>query len=187
MNQSKYYAIYDFGIFPYALGDVLTWNVQTAIKAADAGRQSIDVLVVIDPDYPASIFQSDFISKDNCPLMFNELFGAFGTMPGIGNVNIFRNRSELLGYLNIVAADDNIIHQVVEDYKAIVEQSDDVDAVAAYFITQLYSCGTDFVGQAHEAVAWHTRYDQTRAWSDEGILLTGHPSPDGRLCCHTCT
>lgn len=134
MNQSKYYAIYDFGIFPYALGDVLTWNVQTAIKAADAGRQSVDVLINIDPDHPASIFQSDFITADNCSLLFNELFGAFGTMPGIGNVQIFRSRCELLDYLSVVAADDDVVHQVVEDYKAIVAQSDDVDAVAAYFI-----------------------------------------------------
>ena len=139
MSQSKYYAIYDFGIFPYALGDVLTWNVQTAIKASEAGRKSIDVLIVNDPDHPASIFQSDFINADNCSLMFNELFGAFGTMPGIGNVQIFRNCGEVLAYLSILASDDDVIRQVVEDYKAIIAQRDNVQVLAEYFTKCIYS------------------------------------------------
>ena len=36
-GRGNYCAVYDFELMPYALGDVLTWNVQTAIRCEEAG------------------------------------------------------------------------------------------------------------------------------------------------------
>ena len=49
-KQMKFPAIYDFSVYPYALGDVLTWNVQTAIHAKKAGCSSVDILILIDQE-----------------------------------------------------------------------------------------------------------------------------------------
>jgi hypothetical protein len=35
-------AIYDFELFPFALGDVLTWNVRTAMRCKELGCKKVD-------------------------------------------------------------------------------------------------------------------------------------------------
>jgi hypothetical protein len=59
--MANYCAVYDFDLMPYALGDVLTWNVQTAIRCEEAGRDAVDVHICLDQRYPSSIYQSDMI------------------------------------------------------------------------------------------------------------------------------
>ena len=96
MTGGNYCAVYDFELFPYALGDVLTWNVQTAIRCEELGRERVDVFICMDERYPASIYQTDLVTADNCGLFFNELFGAFGTHPKLGGLFLYRRRDEML-------------------------------------------------------------------------------------------
>ena len=74
-GRSRYCAIYDFELLPYALGDVLTWNIQTALRCEEAGRDVVDAYVCLDRRYPASIYQRNLVVAENSPLYFNELFG----------------------------------------------------------------------------------------------------------------
>ena len=117
MSGGNYCAIYDFELFPYALGDVLTWNVQTAILCEEAGRERVDVYVCMDERYPASIFQLGMVTADNYGLMFNELFGAFGTHPCLANLFIYQNRDEMLERLAEVNKGDATNLNVVNEYR----------------------------------------------------------------------
>jgi len=109
--------VYDFDLFPYALGDVLTWNVLSAIRCEELGRQRLDAYICLDQRHPASIFQRDLVTADNCELLFNELFGAFGTHPRLGNVLLYRRREELLERLREISRDDTANSEVLTDYE----------------------------------------------------------------------
>jgi hypothetical protein len=137
--MKPYLAIYDFELVPYALGDVLTWNVQTAIRCREAGRESVDVCICVDPDYPAGIYQRGMVTEENSFLFFNELLGAFGTHPLLANVHIFRSREDLLDHVEQQAKGDRVNADVVADYKAALENRSDEAALNAYFIKYIYS------------------------------------------------
>jgi hypothetical protein len=44
-----YHDIYDFSLFPISLGDILTWGVKSALRAAAAGRSKVHVHLITDP------------------------------------------------------------------------------------------------------------------------------------------
>lgn len=136
--MGNYCAIYDFDLMPYALGDVLTWNVQTAIRCEEAGREAVDVHVCLDQRHPASIYQSDMITADNCWLFFNELFGAFGTHPRLGSIVIHRRREEALARLRAEAAADAVNAEPLADYEHALKNRHDNDALVAYFTKYIY-------------------------------------------------
>ena len=117
MTVRNYCAIYDFGLFPYALGDVLTWNVQTAIRCEELGREHVDIYICVDERQPPNVFQRDFITADNCELFFNEVFGAFGTHPRPGNVFLYRRRDEMLERLREVCRGDAANSEDLADYE----------------------------------------------------------------------
>lgn len=134
-----YVAIYDFELLPYALGDVLTWNVQTAARCLAAGREKVDIYICLDERYPASIYQRGLIVAENCGLFFNELFGAFGTHPLLGNIHLFHRREDLIARLRDVAAGDSVNAEALADYEAVLAKRSDEAALNAYFIKYIYS------------------------------------------------
>ena len=138
MSAPRYCAVYDFELMPYALGDVLTWNVQTAIQAEDLGRDVVDVYVCLDERYPASIYQRGMITADNCGLFFHELFGAFGTHPRLGHLFVFHRREELLERLREVTAGDDAGAEVVADYERALAHRDDEAVLNEYFTKYIY-------------------------------------------------
>lgn len=131
-------AIYDFGVLPYALGDVLTWNVQTAVRCQEKGRNRVDIYVCMDPRYPSSIYQRDLVSKQNCGLFFSELYGAFGTSPQPGNIYIHSDRDELLDHLAAVSNGDAVNQESLDDYKEVISAANE-NALVEYFIKYIYS------------------------------------------------
>ena len=134
-----YCAVYDFELMPYALGDVLTWNIQTAIRAAEVGMVTVDVYICMDKRYPASIYQRGTITDKNCGLFFNELFPAFGTHPNLRSLFLFQDRDELLSALTKEAKTNEGAVEALEDYTAILSQVDDDQALNQYFIKYIYS------------------------------------------------
>jgi hypothetical protein len=136
--MAKYCAIYDFDLMPYALGDVLTWNVQTAIRCEEAGREAVDVHICLDQRHPSSIYQSDMINADNCWMFFNELFGAFGTHPRLGSIVIHRSREEALERLKAEAAADAVNIEALTDYEYAHANRHDNDKLVAYFTKYIY-------------------------------------------------
>ena len=138
MASRTYRAIYDFELMPYALGDVLTWNVQTAIRSEELGREAVDVLICLDERQPASIYQADMITPENAWLFFNELFGAFGTHPQLGTVTIDRRREQTLARMREAAADDPAAAEGLADYEHALANRHDNDVLVAYFTKYIY-------------------------------------------------
>lgn len=138
-GRSRYCVIYDFELLPYALGDVLTWNIQTALQCEEAGRDVVDAYVCLDRRYPASIYQRNLVVAENSPLYFNELFGAFNTHPTLGNIHLFGSRDEMLDALRKVAQDDPVNSEAVADYERVLGSRDDEAALNTYFIKYVYS------------------------------------------------
>jgi hypothetical protein len=134
-------AIYDFELMPYALGDVLTWNVQTAIRCLENGRERVNVHICLDDRYPASIYQSDMITADNCGLFFNELFGAFGTHPRLGNISVHRRREDMIAILEQEAQNDPVSEEAYRDYRHALANRHDNDVLVAYFTKYIYYHG----------------------------------------------
>jgi hypothetical protein len=139
MTPGPYCAVYDFELMPYALGDVLTWNMQTAIHCEEHGRASADLFICVDERHPASLYQQEVVTAQNCALFIDELSGAFGTHPKLGNIFIYRSRDELLDRLRTAARGDPVNEKVLADYELIVASRTNDDAVIAHFIKSLQS------------------------------------------------
>ncbi|TAN73557.1 MAG: hypothetical protein EPN14_09705, partial [Gallionella sp.] len=121
MTKNSIAAIYDFELFPYALGDVLTWNVRTAMRCEEMGRELVDIYICADERYPAGIYQRGLVNPQNFELFFSELYGAFGTHPKLGNIHIFRQREALLEKLQELVAEDAVNAEAVSDYLSVLE------------------------------------------------------------------
>jgi hypothetical protein len=125
MTEAPYVGIYDFQLFPYSLGDVLTWNVQTAVRSIDAGRSQVDIYICADPRYPAGVFQRASIVAENAFLYLNEMLGAFGTHPCLGNIHVYMSRDQLVERLEITARGDAVVKTAVDEYEATLRSGDD--------------------------------------------------------------
>jgi hypothetical protein len=136
---ANYCGIYDFELVPYALGDVLTWNIQTALRCEETGRNEVDLFICADQRYPSSIYQRNLVTAENCGLFFSELFGAFGTHPRLGNIFVFHRREQLLDELRRIAQGDPINTEVLTDYERVLDRRDDEAALNAYFIKYIYT------------------------------------------------
>ncbi len=138
MTNTNYCAVYDFELMPYALGDVLTWNIQTAIRCENLGRERVDVYICMDERYPASIYQKGLVTAENCGLFFNELYGAFGTHPRLGGIFIYRRREEMLQRLSAVSEGDAVNSEVLSDYLRVLDFRGVESALNEYFIKYIY-------------------------------------------------
>jgi hypothetical protein len=136
--MAAYAAIYDFGLMPYALGDVLTWNVQTAIRCEKAGRVKVDVYICMDRQYPASIYQAGTVTAGNCGVFFSELFGAFNTHPRLGNLYFFQNREEMLQRLRRAASEGTDCQEALADYEQVLAEYTNEEALIKYFTKYIY-------------------------------------------------
>jgi hypothetical protein len=114
-------AIYDFELFPYALGDVLTWNVRTAMRCQEMERKTVDIYLCADEKYPSGIYQRGLVNAQNFELFFSELYTAFGTHPRLGNIYIFRRREELLVRLEELIVDDPVNAEAINDYLDVLD------------------------------------------------------------------
>lgn len=139
MTGDTYCAIYDFELMPYALGDVLTWNVLSAIRCERLGRECVDAYVCLDERFPSNIYQRDFVTAENSGVLFNELFGAFGTHPKPGSVHLFRRRERLLEKLHEIARGDAAVSEAVDDYEQTLAQREDGHALVRYFRKHVHS------------------------------------------------
>jgi len=152
------HAVYDFELMPYALGDVLTWNVQTAIRCEELGRARVDAYVCMDEAHPSSLYQRELVTAENCGLLFSELFGAFGTHPAPGGIFLYRRRGEMLERLRELAANDPAAADALADYEQMLARRADEDALIRYFTTH---------GHSHERInacaARHGRIPLLRA------------------------
>lgn len=133
------FGIYDFELAPYALGDILTWNVQTSIQCIEASRSHVDIYICLDSRYPSSVYQRGLVTSENNYLFFNELLGAYGTHPMLGSIFIFTDRDQLVERLKEVAVGDLINSSILNDYLVALKKRDNLDALSNYFHKYIYS------------------------------------------------
>lgn len=119
-QDSVLVAIYDFGMFPYALGDILTWNVRTAIDCEQMRRDAVDVYICIDSEDPACLFQYEMVDKANHEIFFTEIFSAFGTHPRLANIYIYRSRQSMIEKLQEFTT-DKVNGEIISNYVTAVE------------------------------------------------------------------
>lgn len=139
LYEDGYPALYDFALFPYALGDVLTWNVQTAIRAIEVGRPCVDVCVCADSGRPASIYQQGLINPDNYFLHLHELLPAFHTHPTLRHIKIFCNREDMLREASSYASGSPQITEDLAQFSKAIDPAASEAERNAYFIKFIYS------------------------------------------------
>ena len=132
-------SIYDFELLPYALGDVLTWNVGTAIRCEETGRERVDAYICLDERAPSSLFQQDLVTAENCGLFANELFGAFGTHPRLGSLQLYRHRDEMLELLRERAQGDPDSLDSLSDYEHALASRGDERVLIRYFTENVHT------------------------------------------------
>ena len=108
--------IYDFGLLPYALGDVLTFNIQSAVKCLNARKKNIRLLICCDQNYCANFDQRKFINKKNYEYFYDQLSPAFQAQAVSTEVLKFDNREKFVKYLQTQINDDAINNEVIGDY-----------------------------------------------------------------------
>jgi hypothetical protein len=93
-DDDCFFAFWDFAVSPYALGDILTWNVRSCVEALKAGKKQMDVSILLDPKEPSNIHQK-YINGNNYHKYIYDMFPAFLVNPMLRNINFLRERSAL--------------------------------------------------------------------------------------------
>lgn len=104
-------SIYDFGIFPYALGDSLTWSVKQCVKALNEGHNYIDLFLCNDG---VNYYQENHIDQSNSRSYMTDLLPAFYCNPMIKDVYLFHNRDLMLSRLE---ESEKLNHLIMLKYK----------------------------------------------------------------------
>lgn len=84
-------AIWDFSVWPYAMGDILNWNVCLCCKALEQDIKKIDIYVIVDENKPGPKMQS-YIHPKNYERFLLDVLPAFHTNPLLNTVKIYKNR-----------------------------------------------------------------------------------------------
>jgi len=132
-------AIYDFELFPYALGDVLTWNIRMAMRATEVKKSGYATYVCVDPQESAFPGQEDLVTVDNALLLFSELFGAFTTSPDSRSMHLYTDRSEMLTQLYANFMDDPTSAEVIHGYESALKARLHEDIRESSFTDQIQS------------------------------------------------
>lgn len=93
-DQKPFKAFLDFAGSPYALGDILTWNMRVCVEALYAGKEQTDVWVLSDPENPSNKYQF-YINGLNHQKYLLDLMPAFFTNPMLRNIHFLHERAEL--------------------------------------------------------------------------------------------
>lgn len=86
-------SIYDFSILPYALGDILTWNVKQCVKAIAQGQDFIDVYIHCGD--PVNVHQDKYVNEGNEKSFMYDILPAFYTNPMLRNVHLFHDQAAM--------------------------------------------------------------------------------------------
>lgn len=139
MKNTGYPAIFDFALFPYALGDVLTWNVQTTIRSIQLGMEHVDIYMCVDRERPASIFQQGLIHPGNYQLHFHELLPAFNTHPKLRHLKIYADRETMLRELKSAEGFSPSVLADIRQYEETIAPNVSEDERTAYFLKFIQS------------------------------------------------
>ena len=89
-SRGQYAGIIDFSYQHYALGDLLTSQVNLACLAAERGCRGLDLYVIVDPGAPAARAQT-FITPDNYLTHLDNVFPALLVSPMLRSIRLIRD------------------------------------------------------------------------------------------------
>ncbi len=89
-EPERFAGLIDFSYQHYALGDVLTTEVNLACLALEAKCTSIDLYLMIDPTFPSAPAQG-FVTPHNYTTHLDNLVPAFLCLPGLASLRIIRD------------------------------------------------------------------------------------------------
>lgn len=92
-HKKCFVGIYDFSYAPFALGDVITWQMNLLIGAIENGLENVVQFIVADPSRPFSRLQRH-INKDNYIDYLNNLFPAFLCCPITSSIHLIKYRRD---------------------------------------------------------------------------------------------
>ena len=82
--------VFDFTYQHYALGDLLTCQVDLAVMAIEQGCRRVDIIAMVNPDLPSARLQS-FITRDNYIGHLDNIMPVFACNPLLGSVQLVRD------------------------------------------------------------------------------------------------
>jgi hypothetical protein len=82
--------IFDFSYQHYALGDLLTNQVNLAIMAIEQGLREIDIVVMVNPERP-SARQQTFVTRANYVAHLDNILPAFACNPFLRSLQLLRD------------------------------------------------------------------------------------------------
>jgi hypothetical protein len=82
--------IFDFSYQHYALGDLLTSQVNLAIMATEQGLRQVDIFVMVDPNRPSARYQP-FINRANYIAHLDNILPVFACNPMLRSLQLIRD------------------------------------------------------------------------------------------------
>jgi hypothetical protein len=89
-GRDSFAGLLDFSYQHYALGDALTTQVNLACLAKEAGCDTIDLFLFVDPVFPAAPTQG-FINRENYPVFLDAMFPALLCLPQLRSLRLIRD------------------------------------------------------------------------------------------------
>jgi hypothetical protein len=83
-------AVIDFSYHHYALGDLLTTEIDLAVMATELKLQHVDILVMVDPARPSTRYQS-FITPANYITYLDNIMPVFSCVPMFRSLQLVRD------------------------------------------------------------------------------------------------
>jgi hypothetical protein len=82
--------IFDFSYLHYALGDLLTEQINLAVMAIEQGKKFVDVIIAVHPDRPSALLQL-YITPANYLTFLDNVMPVFGCNPLVRSVEVMRD------------------------------------------------------------------------------------------------
>jgi hypothetical protein len=126
-----YHDIYDFSVFPVSLGDMITWGVNSALRAIKAGRDKVHVHVVCDPhEAEFNPLQANTYLVD---LFVAEAMPAFYSHPLFSGLTIHRSHDDFREAFQPIIREDEVARQVYEKHERHFHARRKSDQMLPYF------------------------------------------------------
>jgi hypothetical protein len=89
-NGAAFLGVFDFSYQHYALGDLLTSQVNLAIMAIEQGLAQVDIIVMVNPDLPSARMQP-FITRANYVAHLDNIMPVFACNPLLRSLRLVRD------------------------------------------------------------------------------------------------
>jgi tetratricopeptide (TPR) repeat protein len=133
MKSDLNLGIYDLGILPYALGDVLTWCMKHRIRGILDRRPKNRVLVCASADRPAGIHQAHFITRTNFHGYLVEILPAFLALGDDIDLRIVSDRKACWREMDALGKESSRAARAYHDYRRTWELRTRFSRCRAFF------------------------------------------------------